>query len=189
MSTLNDAFWHKGQREIVSSCALGNITLAINGSEQLTWSAIDFMVNGTMGSATASGSAGSGTVLNTTNYASGPSAANPVLTKNDDSTNGDVTVRQNAIGLSVADGQQVKIVVTISGTPSDLATTKAALRFYAGEVVSNTASCYFPNLDFSNEAPVATIVMNNDSGGALTVGGAASMEEMTITNIGMLVAE
>ena len=61
------------------------------------------------------GSAGSGTVLNTTNYASGPSAANPVLTKNDDSTNGDVTVRQNAVGLSVADEQQVKLLLLFLG--------------------------------------------------------------------------
>lgn len=188
MSTLNDAFWHKGQREIVSSCALGNLSLTMNGSEQLAWSAISFMVNGTMGSLTAA-TAGSGTVLNSTNFPTGPSAANPVLTKNDDSTNGDVTIRQNAVGLSVPAGQQVKIVVTASGTPSDLATTKTALRFYAGEIVSNTATCYFPNLDFSTEAPVATIVMNNDTSGALTVGGAASFEEMTIASIGILVSE
>ena len=185
MAQLYQGFWHKGQRDVVGSGAMGNFTLAINGSEQLTWNSIPFMCAGVFGTATASGSAGSGTVLNTTNYSSDLHSNNPKKSITDDSSSSARIVRQNAIGLSVPNGSQVVVIVTLSGTPSDLATTKTALRFYAGEVVTSGAEA--PELDLSAEAPVAKIVVDNDSGSAITIGGAGSAEEMTITNIGMIV--
>lgn len=194
MSTLNDAFWHKGQRDIVGTMPLSKFTLAINGSEQLTWSATDFMIAGTIATATASGTAGSGTVINSTNYSAGLHANNPALTKNDDSTDGAVYIRQNFLGLSVANGSHVRCIVTISGTPTNLATTKTALHFYAGEVVANTATARRPELDLSAECPLAEIYYNNTSGAALAVAAATSAEYMegttagSITDIGMIAA-
>ena len=194
MSTLNDAFWHAGQRQIVGTMPLGRFTLSINGSEQLQWVATNFMINGTIGSLTVAESAASTTVINTTNFATGLHANNPVKTIQDDSQSSERTVRQNFLGLSVADGSHVYCIVTCSGAPTNLATTKAALHFYAGEVVVNTATARRPELDLSAECPLAQIYYNNTSGGALTVAAGTSAEYMNgttaggITDIGMIAA-
>ena len=185
MSTLNDAFWHKGQRDIVVNQPLGKLGLAINGSEQLSWSATPVMINGAIYNMTEEG-VDTDSVINTTNFTGGLHANNPVETRNDDSTNGEVTIRQNFLGLSIPAVSQVYCIITNSGTPTNLATTKSGMHFYAGEIVLNTATAKRPELDLSAECPVAQIYMTNTTSSAIAVAAATTAEMMTITDIGRI---
>lgn len=193
MSSLNTSFWHKGQRDLIVSQPLGKLGFSMNASEQTSWSAIPVMIAGNIYTLT-DDAAGSDTVLNTTNFTAGLHANNPVKTRNDDSTNGDVFVRQNFLGLSVPALSQVRCIVTISGAPTNIATTRAAMHFYAGEIVLNTATAKRPELDLSAECPIVEIHYVNTTSSALAVGAATSAELMgggtstagSITDIGRI---
>ena len=184
MATLDSAFWHKSQRQFQGTMPMTRFTLAQNTDEQLTWAVTEFMINGVWGTLTASGSAGSGTLINTTNYSAGLHANNPAKTK--ETETGEVSTLQNFLGLAVPAVSQVYCIVTCSGAPSDLATTKTALHFYAGEIVLNTLTARRPDLDFSDECPLAEILYVNTTAGALAVAAGATKELMTITDIAMV---
>ena len=193
MSTLNDAFWQKGQRDIVVNQPLGKLGFSMNTTEQCSWSAIPVMINGAIYTLT-DDAVGADTTLTTANFAAGLHANNPVKTRNDDSTNGEVTIRQNFLSLSVPALSQVYCIVTISGTPTNIATTRAGMHFYAGEIVLNTATAKRPELDLSVECPLVEILYVNTTASALAVGAGGSAEKMgggtatsgSITDIGRI---
>ena len=193
MSTLNDAFWQKGQRDIVVNQPLGKLGFSISATEQCAWSAIPVMINGAIYTMTAD-SADTDTTLTTANFTAGLHANNPAKTKNDDSTNGEVAVRQNFLSLSVPALSQVYCIVTLSGTPTNIATTRAGMHFYAGEIVLNTATAKRPELDLSAECPLVEILYVNTTSSALAVAAANSAELMgggtstagSITDIGRI---
>jgi hypothetical protein len=193
MSDINDAFWHKGQRDIIVNQPLGKLNLAMNGDEQMSWSAIPVMINGAIYTLTAD-AVGADTVPVTGQLTAGLHANNPVLTITDDSSSSVRTVRQNFLSLSVAALSQVYCIVTISGTPTNIATTRAGLHFYAGEIVLNTATAKRPVLDLSAECPIAQILYVNTTSSALAVGAGGSAELMgggtstagSITDIGRI---
>ena len=196
MSTINDAFWQKGQRDIVVNQPLGKLGLTMSATEQCAWSAIPVMINGAIYTLTAD-AVDTNTTLTTANFTAGLHANNPIKTRNDDSTNGEVTIRQNFLGLSVAALSQVYCIVTISGTPTNVTTTRAGLHFYAGEIVLNTATAKRPVLDLSAECPIAQILYVNTTSSALAVAAGGSAELMgggtatagSITDIGRIPAD
>ena len=89
-------------------------------------------------------------------------ANNPNVTKNDDSTNGDVLVRQSAAGLSIPDDQHVYILLTVD--------KDGGVRGYAGEMVGITATAKRPELDLTDEACWGQIYIKNETGSAFVVG-------------------
>jgi hypothetical protein len=192
MSTLTGNFWHKGQRDLVGNMALGNMALAMDGSEQCSWSAIDFMVDGEIRTLTADG-AGSDTILNTTQMTGGLHANNPVKTVLDDSDPNERTVRQNFCSLSVPAYSHVYCIVTVEkhGTIGTNSTLQAQGHFYAGEIVGGHAShangvqtAKRPELDLTDECVIAEIYFNNTTSGALVVGAATTREYMDGTTQG-----
>ena len=185
MSSMNDAFWHKGQQNVVGSCMLGHASIDINGSEQTSWSQVPFMVQGETRNLNASGAAGSGTVLNLTNFTAGLNANNPIKTVLDDSNSSLRTVRQNFVGLEVADGYQVRAIGTVERhATANTASTILHIHFYAGEVVANTQTARRPELDLSDEAPLVEILFKNSSGGALSPHSTGAKEFMDGTTNG-----
>ena len=186
MATIESAFWHKDQRELMGNMCLGNLTLAMDGSEQCSWVATNFMVGGEMRIITLDG-AGSDTILTTSQFTGLLGSNNPALSITDDSSTSARTVRQNFCGLSVAAYAHVYCTVTVEkhgtiGTPSTL---QAQGHFYAGEIVGNSAShangvqtARRPVLNLADEAVIAEIYFDNTSSGTLVVGAATTAELM-----------
>jgi hypothetical protein len=174
--------------------ALGNLTLAMDGSEQCSWAATDFMVDGEVRTITADG-AGSDTILVTAQMAGLLHANNPVKTVTDDGATSARTVRQNFCGLSVAAYAHVYCIVTVEkhGTVGTNSTLQAQGHFYAGEIVGNSAShangvqtARRPVLDLTDEAVIAEIYFDNTTAGALVVGAATTREYMDGTTAGYI---
>jgi len=192
MATLESAFWHKGQRDLVGNMALGNMALAMDGSEQCSWSAIPFMIDGEVRTLTADG-AGSDTILVVAQMTGLLHANNPAKTITDDSSTSTRTVRQNFCGLSVEAYAHVYCTVTVEkhGTIGTNSTLQAQGHFYAGEIVGNSAShangvqtARRPVLDLTDEAVIAEIYFDNTTAGALVVGAATTREYMDGTTAG-----
>ena len=192
MATLESAFWHKGQRDLVGNMALGNLALAMDGSEQCSWAATDFMVDGEIRTITADG-AGGDTILVVAQMAGLLHANNPIKTVTDDGSTSTRTVRQNFCGLSVAAYSHVYCTVTVEkhGTIGTNSTLQAQGHFYAGEIVGGSAShangvqtARRPDLDLTDEAVIAEIYFNNTTAGALVVGAATTREYMDGTTAG-----
>ena len=197
MSTINDAFWNKGQRDVVANQPLGKLGLTMSTTEQCAWAAIPVMINGAIYTLTAD-TADTDTTLVTGNFTAGLHANNPVKTIRDDGQSTERTVRQNFLSLSVAGLSQVYCIVTISGTPTNIATTRAGMHFYAGEIVLNTATAKRPELDLSAECPIVQIFYVNTTSSAVVVGAGTSAELMgggssptsgSITDIGHIPAD
>ena len=184
MSSIQQAFWHRGQRAVIGTMPMSRFTLAITGDEQITAAATTYMINGAWGTTVAL-TAASTTLINSTNFAAGLHANNPAKTK--ETETGEVSILQNFLGLTaMADDTHVRALVTISGTgeaDANAAATRVKLHFYAGEVVSNSLPAPRPDLDLSDECPLAEILFNNTSGGALSVAGAGADAYYTITDI------
>ena len=164
MSDMNDAFWHKGQRNMVGSRVYGKCNLAIK-----TGGSTDAKTTGTT---THYSLAITGGIYNLAATATvdlsaltAPSTSNPNVTKNDDSTNGDVLVRQGSNGLVIATANQVYIILTVDASGN--------IRGYAGEIVGTSATAKRPELDLESEAAFGQIHISNASGSDFTVGGTA----------------
>ena len=194
MSSIENAFWHKGQRDLVGNMALGNMGLAMDGSEQCSWSAIDFMVDGEIRTLTADG-AGADTILVTGQMTGLLHANKPVKVVTDDGSTSARTVRQNFCSLSVAAYSHVYCTVTVEkhGTVGTNSTLQALGHFYAGEIVGGSAShangaqtARRPVLDLTDEAIIAEIYFNNTTAGALVVGAATTREYMDGTTAGYI---
>ena len=182
MSDMNDAFWHKGQRNMVGSrCfSLGTLALKTGGSaDAKTTTAIGYSL------------ADTGVIYTKAAMAtvdlSGLTAVhsnNPNVTKNDDSTNGDVLVRQGSNGLVIATANQVYIILTLDASGN--------VRGYAGEIVGTSATAKRPELDLSAEAAFGEIHISNASGSNFTVGTTAldtSNVTVTYANLSFIPAD
>ena len=192
MATIESAFWHKGQRDLMGNMCLGNLTLAMDGSEQCSWVATNFMVGGEMRIITLDG-AGSDTVLTTSQFTGLLGSNNPALSITDDSSTSARNVRQNFCSLSVEAYAHVYCTVTVEkhatiGTPSTL---QALGHFYAGEIVGNSAShangvqtARRPVLNLADECVIAEIYFDNTTAGTLVVGAATTREYMDGTTAG-----
>lgn len=179
MSDMNDAFWHKGQRNMVGSrCfSLGTLAIKTGGSaDAKTTTAIGYSL------------ADTGVIYTKAAMAtvdlSGLTAVhsnNPDKTINNDSTNGDVLVRQGSNGLVIATANQVYIILTLDASGN--------VRGYAGEIVANTATAKRPELDLTSEAAFGEILISNASGSNFTVGTTAldaSNVTVTFTNLSFI---
>ncbi|MAH13870.1 MAG: hypothetical protein CMO33_09075 [Verrucomicrobia bacterium] len=152
MSDMNDAFWHKGQRNMVGSrCFTGGVFAqkGTSGDAQTT-AVVNYSIASTgqiysmVAVTTIDLSGGSTTNGATERDLFSPHANNPDKTINDDSTNGDVLVRQNAAGVVVSAGNQVRVILTVD--------VSGNVRGYAGRIVANTATAKRPELDLTDEA-------------------------------------
>ena len=179
MSDMNDAFWHKGQRNMVGSrCfSLGTLAIKTGGSaDAKTTTAIGYSL------------ADTGVIYTKAAMAtvdlSGLTAVhsnNPDKTINNDSTNGDVLVRQGSNGLVIATANQVYIILTLDASGN--------VRGYADEIVANTATAKRPELDLTSEAAFGEILISNASGSNFTVGTTAldaSNVTVTFTNLSFI---
>ena len=174
MSSINQAFWYKSQRALIGTMPMSRFTLAVNSSGQLSAAAITYMINGAWGSTVAI-TAGSSTLPTKALFVGGLHANNPQKIVSSDA--GDITVVQNFLDLTVAALSHVRALVTISGTgavDADQNATEAKLHFYAGEIVLATETAVRPDLDLSDECPLAEILFNNTTSGDVATGAAAS---------------
>ena len=185
-SAVNNAFWHKSQRSLISNMCLNSIALTMNGSEQTAWAASTFMIGGEIRNLTVD-AVGADTILVTGQMTGGLHANNPVKTITDDGSTSTRTVRQNFCSLSVAAYSHVYCLLTVEkhGTDATASTLQAQGHWYAGEIVGGHAShangvqtARRPDLDLTDECLLAEIYFNNTSAGALVVGAATSAEYM-----------
>ena len=192
MSILNNAFWHKGQRDVVGSQALGNVTLAVDDDEKVSAAAVEFMIQG-VGGKTAAVSLGTTTTLVAANWAGGLHANNPATSRNDDSEASSVFTRQNFVGLSVDAYSKVYVILTTeagaAATHANQAETESLFHWYAGEIVPQASTPTVPVLDLSAEAPLARILMHNNTAAAILPSAATAKEMMTIDGIIMIPSE
>ena len=183
MSDMNDAFWHKGQRNMVGSrCYSGGVFAqkSTSGDAQTT-AAINYSIASTgqmysmVAVTTIDLSGGSTTNAGTERDLFSPHENNPDVSKNDDSTNGEVLVRQNAAGLSIPAGNQVRVIMTVDASGN--------VRGYAGEIVANTATAKRPELDLTDEAAWGEMhITNAHASNAYVIGTAnAQASGFTVT--------
>ena len=156
---MNDAFWHKGQRNMVGSRVYSVGGFAKHGSHvnYLTASAVVYSLADTGGMYTKAAQSSIDADGLTASHAN-----NPDVSKNDDSTNGDVLVRQASGGLVIPTANQVYIILTLDASGN--------IRGYAGEIVSTSATAKRPELDLSAEAAFGQVLVSNASGSNFTVG-------------------
>ena len=158
MSQMSDAFWHKGQHEMVGTRAFSTGTWAMHASNKenlKTTTAINYSLSST-GGIYAVAATGEFDVSALT------AGANATVTVTDDSSPTTRTVRQNAVGLSVPAGSHCYIIGAFNAA--------GALKVYAGEVVVGTGTAGTtgtaarrPELDCSAECPVFERYLANDA--------------------------
>ena len=176
MSTMNDAFWHKGQRNMVGSRCFSTGILAMHASTKS-----DVKTTGAVAYSLADTGAIYSKAATSQIDISGLGAAhsnNPQVDITDDSSSSTRTVRQSAVGLSVADDYHVYILFTLDSS--------GTVRVYAGESVAITATAKRPELDLSAEACFGQLYLKNETGGAIVFGTAlldASGTTATFTNL------
>jgi len=179
MSTIQSAFWHKGQRDLVGNMCLGNLALTQSATEQCAWAATDFMVDGEIRTITAD-TADTDTLLTAAVMTGLLGSNNPANIVTDDGSATSRTIRQNFCSLSVAALSHVYCTVTVEkhGTVGTNSTLQAQGHFYAGEIVLATQTARRPILDLTDEAVIAEIYFSNTTSGALVVGAATTSELM-----------
>ena len=176
MSDMNDAFWHKGQRNMVGSRCFSTGTVAMHASTKSdlkTTGAIGYSIANT-GGIYSKGATGQIDV----SALGGVHENNPKIEYHDDSQTTARITRQSAVGLSIAVDDHVHILATLDAS--------GTVRLYAGEVVAKTATAKRPQLDLSAEACFANIYLKHETSGAFVVGTGlldASGLTATITNL------
>ena len=160
MSDMNDAFWHKGQRNMVGSRCYSKGTLAMHASTKN-----DVKTTG----AVAYSIADTGVIYSKSATAQidisglgGVHQNNPKIEYHDDSQTTARITRQSAVGLSVADDEHVYILFTLDAS--------GTVRVYAGEMVGITATAKRPQLDLSDEACFGQLYLKNETGSAFVFG-------------------
>jgi len=159
---MNDAFWHKGQRNMVGSRCYSKGTLAMHATTKndvKTGGAIAYSI------------ADTGVIYNKAIASSvdisglgGVHGNNPKIEYFDDSQTTARITRQSAVGLSVADDEHVYILFTLDAS--------GTVRVYAGEMVGITATAKRPQLDLSDEACFGQLYLKNETGSAFVFGSA-----------------
>ena len=188
MSSIQQAFWHRGQRAVIGTMPMSRFTLAVDSSSQMTAAATTYMINGAWGTTTAIAAASTSTPTKA-NFAAGLHANNPAKTK--ETETGEVPILQIFLDLSVAALSQVRAVVTISGTgaadnnATNSLVTRGKLHFYAGEIVLNTLTAVRPDLDLSDECPLAEILLVNTSSSAVATGTAGTYTYWNVAGTGI----
>ena len=166
MSILNNAFWHKGQRDVVGSRVIQPSTIAANSNDLVTGAEVLWYTIASTAGQSYSKAAASAIDLSALTALH---ENNPATTRNDDSAVSPVSTRQNASGLVVAASNHVRIIITID--------VSGNFRGYAGEIVATTVTAPLPELDLDDEWPIAMLVVT----GSKTLGGsAASAHALTI---------
>ena len=151
MSTLNDAFWHRGQRSFVGSRVLGpgKAAFAKHGSHilMLTATAIDYTVSsgGAIETLGATGSIATATGTASTD--------NPNISITDDSTSSTRIMRQLIAGQTVAAATTWYVIATVNAA--------GVIRLYMGEAVATTDTPKRPELNLENECPFGQVLMVN----------------------------
>ena len=176
MSDMNDAFWHKGQRNMVGSRCFSTGTVAMHASTKSdlkTTTAIGYSISNTGGIYSKAA-----TAQIDVSALGGVHSNNPKIEYHDDSQTTARITRQSAVGLSIAVDDHVHILATLDAS--------GTVRLYAGEMVAKTATAKRPQLDLTAEACFANIYLKNETSGAFVVGTGlldASGLTATITNL------
>ena len=171
MSDMNDAFWHKGQRNMVGSRVFGTFGLAHKASASADVK--------TVGTTSHYSIASTGGIYNmpacaTIDLSGGSStgaserdllalhANNPKIEYFDDSQTTARITRQTAVGLSIADDEHVYILLTVD--------KDGGVRGYAGEMGGIASTAKRPQLNLADEACWGQIYIKNETGSAFVVG-------------------
>ena len=162
MSDMNDAFWHKGQRNMVGSRCFSKGTLAMHASTKndvKTTTAIGYSIANTGGIYSKAG-----TAQIDISALGGVHENNPKIEYHDDSQPTARLTRQSAVGLSLADDEHVYILFTLDAS--------GTVRVYAGEMVGITSTAKRPQLDLTAEACFGQLYLKNETGSAFVFGSA-----------------
>ena len=171
MSDMNDAFWHKGQRNMVGSRVFGTFGLAHKAGSSADVKTVGTTSHYSIAStggiynmaacATIALSGGSSTGASERDLLSLHSN-NPKIEYHDDSQTTARITRQTAVGLSIADDEHVYILLTVD--------KDGGVRGYAGEMVGITSTAKRPQLNLADEACWGQIYIKNETGSAFVVG-------------------
>ena len=163
MATLNDAFWHRGQRAFVGSRAWPGSGLVIKAGaspDMKTTAALTY----TLAAKDADGEFQSlGTTA--TIDMSGLTAShtnNPTITVTDDSSTTSRIERQDCSGVVIATAKHAYIILTVDKDD--------AIRGYIGEIVATTATAKRPVLNLTDECAFGQVYIPNTSGSDFTIG-------------------
>ena len=151
MSTLNDAFWHKGQRSFVGSRMIGRVkpAFAKHASHVLMLTAVDIDFTVSSGgavetlAATASIATATGTV----------STDNADISVTDDGSSSTRIMRQLIAGQTVAAATTWYVIATVNAAD--------VIRLYMGEAVATAQTPKRPVLNLENECPFGQVLMDN----------------------------
>lgn len=167
MPSMSDAFWHKGQQQLVGSRCYGKALLAIKTSgsaDGVTTAAVPYTIGNTgqlytlatMATVDLSGGTSAGDIYSTSH------ANNPALTVTDDGSTSTRTVRQNAAGVTIPTLSQAYIVFTADASGN--------IYGYLGEIVLNTQTARRPRLDLSAECAWAECLLTNATASPFVIG-------------------
>ena len=167
MPSMSDAFWHKGQQQLVGSRCYGKALLAIKtggSGDGVTTAAVDYSIASTgqmytlptMATVDLSGGTSAGDIYSTSH------ANNPLLTVTDDSSTSIRILRQNAAGVTIPTLSQAYIVFTADASVN--------IYGYMGEIVLNTQTAKRPRLDLSAECAWGELLLVNGTGSDFVIG-------------------
>ena len=167
MPSMSDAFWHKGQQQLVGSRCYGKALLAIKTSSSpdgVTTVAVPYTIGttgalytlATMATVDLSGGTSAGDIYTTSH------ANNPAITVTDDSSTDPRTLRQNAAGVTIPTLSQAYIVFTVDASVN--------IYGYMGEIVLNTQTAKRPRLDLSAECAWGELLLTNATGSDFVIG-------------------